>query len=161
MLRWPRVNWADRPRVTNRPPGWSCTFTGATTSTELLRSVPEMNNFSASGINNGQNQANFVDQPAIHGIGVGNGGAGLTLRQQCAEVVQAGVTAISVVGSHCLGDGVAALARRLIAEAVGPDRLAVHREAHLVRPRGGHRPGVPARRPEDHPAERAHARLFP
>ncbi|GGY14196.1 TonB-dependent receptor [Massilia dura] len=53
--------------------------TGATTSTELLRSVPEMNNFSASGINNGQNQANFVDQPAIHGIGVGNGGAGLTL----------------------------------------------------------------------------------
>ncbi|MGV7207564.1 TonB-dependent receptor plug domain-containing protein [Oxalobacteraceae bacterium A2-2] len=53
--------------------------TGATTSTELLRSVPEMNNFSASGNNNGQNQANFVDQPAIHGIGVGNGGAGLTL----------------------------------------------------------------------------------
>jgi iron complex outermembrane receptor protein len=53
--------------------------TGATTSTELLRSVPEMNNFSASGINNGQNQANFVDQPAIHGIGVDNGGAGLTL----------------------------------------------------------------------------------
>jgi iron complex outermembrane receptor protein len=53
--------------------------TGATTATELLRSVPEMNNFSASGINNGQNQANFVDQPAIHGIGVGNGGAGLTL----------------------------------------------------------------------------------
>ncbi|WP_165391003.1 TonB-dependent receptor domain-containing protein [Pseudoduganella lutea] len=53
--------------------------TGATTSTELLRSVPEMNNFGASGINNGQNQANFVDQPAIHGIGVGNGGAGLTL----------------------------------------------------------------------------------
>jgi iron complex outermembrane receptor protein len=53
--------------------------TGATTSTELLRSVPEMNNFSASGINKGQNQANFVDQPAIHGIGVGNGGAGLTL----------------------------------------------------------------------------------
>jgi iron complex outermembrane receptor protein len=53
--------------------------TGATTTTELLRSVPEMNNFSASGNNNGQNQANFVDQPAIHGIGVGNGGAGLTL----------------------------------------------------------------------------------
>jgi iron complex outermembrane receptor protein len=53
--------------------------TGATTATELLRSVPEMNNFSASGSNNGQNQANFVDQPAIHGIGVGNGGAGLTL----------------------------------------------------------------------------------
>ena len=53
--------------------------TGATTSTELLRSVPEMGSFSASGINNGQNQANFVDQPAIHGIGVGNGGGGLTL----------------------------------------------------------------------------------
>lgn len=53
--------------------------TGATTSTELLRSVPEMNNFSATGNNMGQNQANFVDQPAIHGIGVGNGGAGLTL----------------------------------------------------------------------------------
>jgi iron complex outermembrane receptor protein len=52
---------------------------GATTSTELLRSVPEMNNFSASNNNMGQNQANFVDQPAIHGIGVGNGGAGLTL----------------------------------------------------------------------------------
>jgi iron complex outermembrane receptor protein len=53
--------------------------TGATTATELLRSVPEMNNFSASNNNMGQNQANFVDQPAIHGIGVGNGGAGLTL----------------------------------------------------------------------------------
>jgi iron complex outermembrane receptor protein len=55
------------------------TATGATTATELLRSVPEMNNFSATGNNMGQNQANFVDQPAIHGIGVGNGGAGLTL----------------------------------------------------------------------------------
>jgi iron complex outermembrane receptor protein len=53
--------------------------TGATTATELLRSVPQMNNFSASNNNMGQNQANFVDQPAIHGIGVGNGGAGLTL----------------------------------------------------------------------------------
>lgn len=52
---------------------------GATTSTELLRSVPQLALFNASGINNGQNQANFADQPAIHGIGVGNGGAGLTL----------------------------------------------------------------------------------
>src|SRR5689334_19663418 len=40
--------------------------TGATTATELLRSIPEMNNFSASNNNMGQNQANFVDQPAIH-----------------------------------------------------------------------------------------------
>lgn len=55
------------------------TATAATTSTELLRSVPEMGNFNSTGINMGQNQANFVDQPAIHGIGVGNGGAGLTL----------------------------------------------------------------------------------
>lgn len=53
--------------------------TGATTTTELLRSIPEMNNFNNTGNNLGQNQANFVDQPAIHGIGVGNGGAGLTL----------------------------------------------------------------------------------
>jgi len=52
---------------------------GATTGTELLRSVPELNNFNNTGNNTGSNQANFVDQPAIHGIGVGNGGAGLTL----------------------------------------------------------------------------------
>jgi iron complex outermembrane receptor protein len=53
--------------------------TSAATSTELLRSVPELNSFNATGNNVGNNQANFVDQPAIHGIGVGNGGAGLTL----------------------------------------------------------------------------------
>jgi iron complex outermembrane receptor protein len=53
--------------------------TGATTGTELLRSVPQMGSFNALGANTGSNQANFVDQPAIHGIGVGNGGAGLTL----------------------------------------------------------------------------------
>lgn len=53
--------------------------TGATTTTELLRSVPQLGSFGASGTNSGQNQANFVDQPAIHGIGVGNGGGGLTL----------------------------------------------------------------------------------
>ena len=53
--------------------------TGATTGTELLRSIPQMGNFNALGVNTGSNQANFVDQPAIHGIGVGNGGAGLTL----------------------------------------------------------------------------------
>jgi iron complex outermembrane receptor protein len=54
-------------------------LTDATTGTELLRSVPELNSFNATGPNTGSNQANFVDQPAIHGIGVGNGGAGLTL----------------------------------------------------------------------------------
>ncbi len=53
--------------------------TGATTGTELLRSIPQMGSFNALGPNTGSNQANFVDQPAIHGIGVGNGGAGLTL----------------------------------------------------------------------------------
>ncbi|WP_068095032.1 TonB-dependent receptor plug domain-containing protein [Novosphingobium rosa] len=53
--------------------------TGASTVTELLRSVPSVGAFGSSGNNNGQNQANFVDQPAIHGIGVGNGGGGLTL----------------------------------------------------------------------------------
>ncbi len=52
---------------------------GATTATELLRSVPEIGSFNSTGINTGSNQANFVDQPAIHGVGVGNGGAGLTL----------------------------------------------------------------------------------
>ncbi len=52
---------------------------GATTATELLRSIPELGSFNATGINTGSNQANFVDQPAIHGIGVGNGGGGLTL----------------------------------------------------------------------------------
>jgi len=52
---------------------------GGTTTTEILRAIPQLNNFGASGNNSGQNQANFVDQPAIHGIGVGNGGAGLTL----------------------------------------------------------------------------------
>jgi iron complex outermembrane recepter protein len=53
--------------------------TSATTSTELLRTVPTLNNFNSTGANVGNNQAGFVDQPAIHGIGVGNGGAGLTL----------------------------------------------------------------------------------
>jgi iron complex outermembrane receptor protein len=53
--------------------------TAASTSTELLRSLPQLNNFNATLVNTGSNQANFVDQPAIHGIGVGNGGAGLTL----------------------------------------------------------------------------------
>lgn len=53
--------------------------TGASTTTELLRSVPQLGSFGASGGNSGQNQAGFVDQPAIHGIGVGNGGGGLTL----------------------------------------------------------------------------------
>lgn len=53
--------------------------TGASTTTELLRSVPQLGSFGASGGNNGQNSANFVDQPAIHGVGVGNGGGGLTL----------------------------------------------------------------------------------
>lgn len=52
---------------------------GATNVTELLRSVPSVGSFGSSGGNSGQNQANFVDQPAIHGIGVGNGGGGLTL----------------------------------------------------------------------------------
>ena len=52
---------------------------GATTTTELLRSVPQLGSFGATGGNTGQNQANIVDQPAIHGIGVGNGGGGLTL----------------------------------------------------------------------------------
>jgi iron complex outermembrane receptor protein len=53
--------------------------TAATTSTELLRSLPQLNNFNSTLQNTGSNQANYVDQPAIHGIGVGNGGAGLTL----------------------------------------------------------------------------------
>ena len=53
--------------------------TGATNTTELLRSVPEIGSFNSTGPNIGANQANFVDQPAIHGIGVGNGGGGLTL----------------------------------------------------------------------------------
>jgi len=53
--------------------------TAASTSTELLRSLPQLNNFNSTLVNTGSNQANFVDQPAIHGIGVGNGGAGLTL----------------------------------------------------------------------------------
>jgi iron complex outermembrane receptor protein len=53
--------------------------TGAATTTEVLRSVPQLASFNATGINGGQDQANFVDQPAIHGIGVGNGGGGLTL----------------------------------------------------------------------------------
>jgi iron complex outermembrane receptor protein len=52
---------------------------GATTTTELLRTVPQIGAFNQSGNNNGQNQANFVDQPAIHGVGTGNGGGGLTL----------------------------------------------------------------------------------
>jgi len=53
--------------------------TGATTSTELLRAVPELRSFNATGTNTGRDQANFVDQPAIHGIGAGRGGGGLTL----------------------------------------------------------------------------------
>ncbi|UAK23119.1 TonB-dependent receptor plug domain-containing protein [Sphingomonas nostoxanthinifaciens] len=53
--------------------------TGASTTTELLRSVPQLGSFGATGGNTGHDQANFVDQPAIHGIGVGNGGGGLTL----------------------------------------------------------------------------------
>ena len=53
--------------------------TGATTGTEMLRAVPQLNNFNTTGNNTGSNQANFVDQPAVHGIGVGNGGGGLTL----------------------------------------------------------------------------------
>ena len=53
--------------------------TAATTTTELMRSIPELGSFNSTGNNTGSNQANFVDQPAIHGIGVGNGGAGLTL----------------------------------------------------------------------------------
>lgn len=53
--------------------------TGATNVTELLRSVPSIGSFNSTGPNIGGNQANFVDQPAIHGIGVGNGGGGLTL----------------------------------------------------------------------------------
>lgn len=53
--------------------------TGASTTTELLRTVPQLGSFGASGGNTGQNSANFLDQPAIHGIGVGNGGGGLTL----------------------------------------------------------------------------------
>ncbi len=53
--------------------------TGASTTTELLRTVPQLGSFGGSGANNGQNSANFVDQPAIHGVGVGNGGGGLTL----------------------------------------------------------------------------------
>ncbi|RZF59216.1 hypothetical protein EWE75_22890 [Sphingomonas populi] len=53
--------------------------TGASTTTELLRSVPQLGSFGATGQNTGHDQANFVDQPAIHGIGVGNGGGGLTL----------------------------------------------------------------------------------
>ncbi|MDC8784673.1 TonB-dependent receptor plug domain-containing protein [Roseateles koreensis] len=57
----------------------SISATGATTSTELMRSIPELGSFNSTGINTGSNQANFVDQPAIHGVGVGNGGGGLTL----------------------------------------------------------------------------------
>lgn len=53
--------------------------TGATTGTEMLRALPQLNNFNTTGNNTGSNQANFVDQPAVHGIGVGNGGGGLTL----------------------------------------------------------------------------------
>ena len=53
--------------------------TGASTTTELLRSVPQLGSFGATGNNTGGNSANIVDQPAIHGIGVGNGGGGLTL----------------------------------------------------------------------------------
>jgi iron complex outermembrane recepter protein len=53
--------------------------TAAATGTELLRSIPQMGNFNSIGVNTGSNQANFVDQPNIHGIGAGNGGAGLTL----------------------------------------------------------------------------------
>ncbi len=53
--------------------------TGATNTTEVLRSVPEVGSFNSTGPNVGGNQANFLDQPAIHGIGVGNGGGGLTL----------------------------------------------------------------------------------
>lgn len=52
---------------------------GATNVTELLRTVPEVGSFGASGPNIGGNQANFIDNPAIHGVGVGNGGGGLTL----------------------------------------------------------------------------------
>jgi iron complex outermembrane receptor protein len=51
----------------------------ATNATELLRSSPTVSNFNATGGNRGADQANIVDQPAIHGIGVGNGGGGLTL----------------------------------------------------------------------------------
>ncbi|TWB52971.1 iron complex outermembrane receptor protein [Nitrospirillum viridazoti] len=53
--------------------------TGSTTATELLRSLPQVGNFNSTGSNTGFGQANFVDQPAIHGVGVGNGGGGLTL----------------------------------------------------------------------------------
>jgi iron complex outermembrane receptor protein len=53
--------------------------TGASTGTEMLRALPQLNNFNTTGNNTGSNQANFVDQPAVHGIGVGNGGGGLTL----------------------------------------------------------------------------------
>jgi iron complex outermembrane receptor protein len=53
--------------------------TGASTTTELLRSVPQLGSFGATGGNTGGNSANIVDQPAIHGVGVGNGGGGLTL----------------------------------------------------------------------------------
>lgn len=53
--------------------------TGGTTTTEVLRAVPELRSFNATGTNTGRDQANFVDQPAIHGIGAGRGGGGLTL----------------------------------------------------------------------------------
>ncbi|ESQ87263.1 TonB-dependent receptor domain-containing protein [Asticcacaulis benevestitus] len=53
--------------------------TAATNVTELLRSAPEIGSFNTTGGNTGRDQANFVDQPAIHGVGVGNGGGGLTL----------------------------------------------------------------------------------
>ena len=42
--------------------------TGATTGTELLRSIPQLNSFNATGPNTGANQANFVDQPGIHAL---------------------------------------------------------------------------------------------
>lgn len=51
----------------------------ATNATELLRSVPQISNFNSTGGSRGADQSAIVDQPAIHGIGVGNGGGGLTL----------------------------------------------------------------------------------
>ena len=54
--------------------------TGATTTTEVLRAIPQVSSsFNSTGTSTGTSQANFLDQPAIHGVGVGNGGGGLTL----------------------------------------------------------------------------------
>lgn len=53
--------------------------TGANNTAELLRSVPALGAFNATGTAVGANQSAFTNLPLIHGIGVGNGGGSLTL----------------------------------------------------------------------------------